>query len=79
MNPLENKSEEKFCVLKNKCFKWYTDGPRMMEIEGVIDFDAVKCLIMIEENHFESNEQSIATESSNTQTEAADERTVAQG
>ena len=65
MNPLENKVEEKFCVLKNKCLKWYTDGPRMMEIEGVIDFDVVKCLIMIEEKHFESSGQSIATESSN--------------
>ena len=63
-NPLENKVEEKFCVLKNKCLKWYTDGPRMMELEGVIDFDLVRCLIMIEEKHFDSSGQSLTTESS---------------
>ena len=78
MNPLENKAEEKFCVLKNKRLKWYSDGPRMMEMEGIIDFDIVKCLVMIEENRLDTNEQNLTTESSNVQTEAAEGRSVSQ-
>ena len=31
----------------------------MMEIEGVIDFDIVKCVILIEEKHFDSEEHSL--------------------
>ena len=50
----------------------------MMELEGVIDFDLVKCLILIEEKHFDSSGQSITTESSNVQTEAAEARSIAQ-
>ena len=57
-NPLNNTSHEVFCVLKNKCLKWYADGPRMMEIDGVIDFDILKCVILIEEKHFDSEEHS---------------------
>ena len=30
----------------------------MMEIDGVIDFDIVKCVILIEENNFDSEEHS---------------------
>ena len=74
-NPLDNEPEEKFCVLKNKSLKWYSDGPRMMEIEGVIDFDFVKCLIMVEEKYQEQNESYINTESSNILTEVAEART----
>ena len=57
-NPLNTKSHELFCVLKNKSLKWYADGPRMMELDGVIDFDIVKCVILIEEKNFDSEEHS---------------------
>ena len=30
----------------------------MMEIDGVIDFDILKCVILIEEKHFDSEEHS---------------------
>ena len=63
-------------MLKNKSLKWYSDGPRMMELEGVIDFDIVKCLIMVEEKHYDSSELVFTTESSNIATEAADVRSI---
>ena len=63
-------------MLKNKSLKWYSDGPRMMELEGVIDFDIVKCLIMVEEKQYDSSELIFTTESSNIATEAADARSV---
>ena len=50
----------------------------MMEMEGIIDFDIVKCLVMIEENRLDTNEQNLTTESSNVQTEAAEGRSVSQ-
>ena len=55
-DPLNNKAEDKFCVLRNKTLKFYADGPRMMELEGVIDFDVVKCVILIEEQNYDSEE-----------------------
>ena len=53
-DPLNNKSDEIFCVLKNKSLKFYADGPKMMQLAGVIDFDIVKCVILIEEKHYDS-------------------------
>lgn len=48
------KADETFCVLKNKALKFYADGPRMMQLKGIIDFDIVKCVILVEEKHFDS-------------------------
>ena len=47
LDPLKNEAETKFCVLKNKQLKWYKDGEKMMNMEGIIDFDLVKCVVLI--------------------------------
>ena len=47
LDPLKNEAERKFCVLKNKQMKWYKDGQKMMNLEGIIDFDLVKCVVLI--------------------------------
>ena len=47
----------------------------MMQIEGIIDFDIVKCQIMVEEKQQEYNVPNNNTETSNILTEIAEART----
>ena len=54
-NPLR-KPEETFCAIRNKCMKFYQDGPKMMELKGNIDFDVVKCVILIEEKNIDTEQ-----------------------
>lgn len=50
------KPEETFCAIRNKCMKFYQDGPKMMELKGIIDFDVVKCVILIEEKNIDTEQ-----------------------
>lgn len=69
----QKSSRRLWCVIRDKKFKFYADGPQKTQLAGTIDFDISVCQPTVEESYFVSQKSESVSSSRDFETISNDE------